>query len=170
MSIVGRTYPPSRPYEVGAEKIREFATAIGETGPLHHDAEAARAAGYPNVVAPPTFAIVLGQRIRELGLLRAIGAGTGQVAVADMGDYPLATQANQDRAEVVVIASGYARVQTIEGTIVFGPVAIPGGGLGGLPTVADFDVGLSLLLSDETLVGTSEEALIFSISKTFDIK
>lgn len=37
-------------------------------------------------------------------------------------------------------------------------------------TVADFDVGLSLLLSDETLVGTSEEALIFSISKTFDIK
>ena len=37
-------------------------------------------------------------------------------------------------------------------------------------SVADFDVGLSLLLSDETLVGTSEEALIFSISKTFDIK
>jgi len=60
MSIVGRTYPPRRPYEVGAEKIREFATAIGEYGPLHHDAEAARVAGYDNVVAPPTFAIVLG--------------------------------------------------------------------------------------------------------------
>ncbi len=60
MSIVGRTYPPRHPYEVGVEKVREFATAIGETGPLHHDAEAARSAGYANVVAPPTFAIVLG--------------------------------------------------------------------------------------------------------------
>ncbi len=37
-------------------------------------------------------------------------------------------------------------------------------------SVADFDVGLSLLYSDDTLVGTSEEALIFSIGKTFDIK
>jgi acyl dehydratase len=60
MSIVGRTYPPRRPYEVGAEKIREFATAIGESGPLHHDSAAAHAAGYAGVVAPPTFAIVLG--------------------------------------------------------------------------------------------------------------
>ena len=36
-------------------------------------------------------------------------------------------------------------------------------------SVADFDVGLSLLYSDDTLVGTSEEALIFSLGKTFDI-
>lgn len=69
------------------------------------------------------------------------GAGLdhGQVAVADFGDWPLASQGGLDRAEVVVISSGYARVQTIEGTIIFGPVAIPGGGLGGAPTVADFD-------------------------------
>ncbi len=63
----------------------------------------------------------------------------GQVAVADMGDFPLASQGNADRAEVVVISAGTARVQTIEGTVVFGPVAIPGGGTGGAPTIADFD-------------------------------
>lgn len=62
----------------------------------------------------------------------------GQVAVADLGDWPLASLGG-DRAEVVVISSGYARVQTIEGTVVFGPVALPGGGSGGLPTIADFD-------------------------------
>jgi acyl dehydratase len=58
-SFVGRTYPPSAPYQVGREKIREFATAIGATDPLHHDPDAARAAGHADVVAPPTFPIVL---------------------------------------------------------------------------------------------------------------
>ena len=63
----------------------------------------------------------------------------GQVAVADFGNFPLASQGNQDRAEVAVISAGTARVQTIEGTVVFGPFPIPGGGSGGLPTIADFD-------------------------------
>ena len=63
----------------------------------------------------------------------------GQVAVADMGDYPLASFGGLDRVEVVVVSSGQVRVQTLEGTVVFGPVAIPGGGTGGPPTIADFD-------------------------------
>ncbi|WP_117212604.1 MaoC family dehydratase N-terminal domain-containing protein [Allorhizocola rhizosphaerae] len=58
-SFVGRSYPPTAPYQVGREKVREFATAIGATDPLHFDPEAAKAAGYPDVVAPPTFPIVL---------------------------------------------------------------------------------------------------------------
>ena len=58
-TLVGRSYPPSAVYEVGREKIAEFAAAIGETDPVHRDAEAARAAGHPDVIAPPTFAIVL---------------------------------------------------------------------------------------------------------------
>jgi acyl dehydratase len=58
-SFIGRTYPPTAPYQVGREKVREFATAIGSTDPLHFDPEAAKAAGYPDVVAPPTFPIVL---------------------------------------------------------------------------------------------------------------
>ncbi len=68
-----------------------------------------------------------------------VGLSRGQVAVADFGDWPLASQGGQDRAEVVVISTGFARVQTIEGDVIFGPVAIPGGGMGGAPTVADFD-------------------------------
>jgi acyl dehydratase len=57
--LVGRSYPPSAVYEVGRGKIAEFATAIGAADPVHRDADAARAAGYPDVIAPPTFAIVL---------------------------------------------------------------------------------------------------------------
>src|SRR5690349_19599336 len=57
--LVGRSYPPSAVYEVGRAKIAEFATAIGDDSPLYRDAEAARAAGHPDVIAPPTFAIVL---------------------------------------------------------------------------------------------------------------
>ncbi|HEY8582638.1 MAG TPA: MaoC family dehydratase N-terminal domain-containing protein [Capillimicrobium sp.] len=54
---VGKTYPPTT-YAVGREKIREYAHAIGETSPLCLDVEAARAAGYADVVAPPMFAVV----------------------------------------------------------------------------------------------------------------
>jgi acyl dehydratase len=44
---------------VGRAKIAEFATAIGADSPLHHDIDAARVAGHPDVVAPPTFGIVV---------------------------------------------------------------------------------------------------------------
>jgi acyl dehydratase len=54
---VGKEFPPSV-YAVGREKIREYANAVGETNPLHLDPEAARAAGYADVVAPPMFAVV----------------------------------------------------------------------------------------------------------------
>ncbi|MFE0810219.1 MaoC family dehydratase N-terminal domain-containing protein [Streptomyces sp. NPDC058848] len=54
-SFVGRTYPPTAPYEVGREKIREFAEAVGDANPAYTDAEAAKALGHPDVIAPPTF-------------------------------------------------------------------------------------------------------------------
>jgi acyl dehydratase len=56
---IGKTYPPSL-YAVGREKVKEFALATGETNPLYLDHEAARAAGYRDVVAPPMFAVVYG--------------------------------------------------------------------------------------------------------------
>lgn len=56
-AAVGKTYP-SYLYAVGREKVREYANAVGETDPLHLDPEAARAAGYADVVAPPMFAVV----------------------------------------------------------------------------------------------------------------
>ena len=58
-ALVGRSYPPSAVYEVGRAKIAEFAAAVGATDRVHHDVEAARAAGHADVIAPPTFAIVV---------------------------------------------------------------------------------------------------------------
>ena len=60
-TAIGKTYPPST-YAVGREKVREYAYAVGETLPLHLDPEAARAAGFADVVAPPMFAVVYAGR------------------------------------------------------------------------------------------------------------
>lgn len=57
--LVGRVFPPTDPYLVGREKVREFARAVFATDPSHTDPEAARALGYADVVAPPTFAMVI---------------------------------------------------------------------------------------------------------------
>jgi acyl dehydratase len=95
------------PYEVGREKIREFADAIGDPNPVHRDARAARAVGYPDVIAPPTFAFIISMKANnviindpELGLdytrvvhgdqsfshRRPIRAGDRLVAVAHVDD------------------------------------------------------------------------------------
>ena len=60
--FAGRTYPPSGPYAVDAAMLSAFAEAVGSTDPVHHSAEAARAAGYRDVIAPPTFAVSLAQQ------------------------------------------------------------------------------------------------------------
>ena len=54
---VGKTFPPTL-YAVGREKVKEYALAVGETNPVHLDHEAARKAGYADVVAPPMFCVV----------------------------------------------------------------------------------------------------------------
>lgn len=56
-NAVGKQYEPVE-YEVGSEKIREFAAAVGEESPVHRDRTAAAAAGFRDVVAPPMFAVV----------------------------------------------------------------------------------------------------------------
>ncbi len=61
-AIAGREYPAAPVYEVGREKIAEFAAAVGSEDPAHRDPRAARELGYPDVVAPPTFAILVAQR------------------------------------------------------------------------------------------------------------
>ena len=58
-SFVGKQYPPTPPYEVGREKIRELADAIGDPNPAYRDRDAAVELGHPDVIAPPTFPIVL---------------------------------------------------------------------------------------------------------------
>ena len=57
--LVGRAFPPTAPYLVGREKVREFARAVFATDPQHTDPAAAQALGYADVVAPPTFAMVI---------------------------------------------------------------------------------------------------------------
>jgi acyl dehydratase len=56
-SAKGKTYPPHE-YEVGREKIREYAQAVGEDNPVYFDRDAASAAGFRDVAAPPMFAVV----------------------------------------------------------------------------------------------------------------
>ncbi|MEO7447377.1 MAG: MaoC family dehydratase N-terminal domain-containing protein [Humibacillus sp.] len=59
----GREYPPTEPYQVSAAKIREFAEAVGGTDPEHVDADVARSRGYADVIAPPTFAVLIAQQV-----------------------------------------------------------------------------------------------------------
>lgn len=58
-SFIGRRYPPTPRYRVSREKIREFADALSDANPAYRSAEAARELGYADVIAPPTFLIVL---------------------------------------------------------------------------------------------------------------
>jgi acyl dehydratase len=53
---------PAATYEVGAEKIREFADAVGAANPVHHDHAAAKEAGFRDLVAPPMFCVVYSAR------------------------------------------------------------------------------------------------------------
>ncbi|WP_156760221.1 FAS1-like dehydratase domain-containing protein [Microbacterium karelineae] len=57
--LASREFPPTPAYLVGREKVREFARAVFATAPQHTDVEAARAQGHADVVAPPTFAMVI---------------------------------------------------------------------------------------------------------------
>lgn len=75
--LVGRAFPPTSPYLVGREKVREFARAVFADAPQHTDVEAARALGYADVVAPPTFAIV----IQELTLQQLMSTPDSGIAL-----------------------------------------------------------------------------------------
>jgi acyl dehydratase len=57
--LAGREFPPTPPYDVGRSQIAAFADAIGADDPTHRDPSAAQAAGHPDVIAPPTFPIVV---------------------------------------------------------------------------------------------------------------
>jgi acyl dehydratase len=67
--LVGRAFAPTAPYLVGREKVREFARAVFADAPQHTDPAAARALGYADVVAPPTFAMV----VQDLTLQQLLG-------------------------------------------------------------------------------------------------
>ena len=132
---IGKTYPPTL-YAVGREKVKEYAAAVGEHNPLHLDHEAARAAGFADVVAPPMFAVVYtsraimpalfdpevgidfahlvhgGQEFRWGPLVVAGDEITTTTTIADvaqrgeMGFYVFSTESRNQRDEVVCTACG----------------------------------------------------------------
>jgi hypothetical protein len=79
---------------------------------------------------------------KSWGLLRQTDQPRGQVAVADFGTYGASSNDRSTRdglPELAVVSNGTIRVQTPEGRVILGPTGLPGGGVGGAPTVADFD-------------------------------
>ncbi len=64
-AFIGRCYPLAGTYQVAREKVRDFAEAIGDDDPLYLSPDAARARGYSDVLAPPTFAIILALRAQD---------------------------------------------------------------------------------------------------------
>ena len=101
-AYAGKTYPPAPPYLVGREKIREFAVAIGADDPVYLDPEAARAAGHPDVIAPPTFLTVLGFRL-----------GVGPIGDSDLGlNYALVVHGEQKYVHHRPVRAGDVLTQT----------------------------------------------------------
>ncbi|MFC9983887.1 MaoC family dehydratase N-terminal domain-containing protein [Microbacterium keratanolyticum] len=76
--LVGRTFPPTPSYLVGREKVREFARAVFADAPQHFDVAAAQSLGYADVVAPPTFAMV----IQDLTLQQLLGEADSGIVLA----------------------------------------------------------------------------------------
>jgi acyl dehydratase len=60
--LLDTAFEPTEPYVVGREKVRDYASAVFATAAIHHDVDAAIAAGYLDVVAPPTFPIVIQEK------------------------------------------------------------------------------------------------------------
>ena len=60
--LVDVAFDPVPAYLVGREKIREFAAATHVTDPQHTDVKVARGRGYADIVAPPTFPIVIQEK------------------------------------------------------------------------------------------------------------
>lgn len=126
-ALVGKSYPASEPYEVGREKVREFADAIGDANPAYRDRSAAEALGHSDVVAPPTFLTVLGYR-------------TGAAVVGDPE-----------------LGLDYSRVVHGEQRFVHHRPVRPGDVLVGVPTVTDIRAaGRNELLTITSEIGTTD--------------
>ena len=122
---IGRTFEPSEPYEVSRVKIAEFADAIGDPNPLYRDRAAAQAAGYADVIAPPTFAIV-------------ISMASAAQAVADPG-----------------LGLNYAMVVHGEQRFEYSRQLMAGDVVTAQPTISDIkEAGRNVLMTTETQIRT----------------
>jgi len=110
---VGRVSGPSEPYEVSRVKIADFADAIGEPSELCRSKEAAQKAGYPDVIAPPTFAIVIS--MKSTAVLQADpGLGLDYSMVVH-GEQSFAYSRPLHAGDVVVATSTVESIRVIGG-------------------------------------------------------
>lgn len=134
---VGRRYPPTEPYHVGREHVHYFARAIGDANPYCHDPEVARAAGYPDVVAPPTF-------------LTALSFRRPNEALADPG-----------------LGLDYSRVVHGEQRFVLHRPVVAGDDLVATPTITDIrDAGRNELLTVELDIATTAGEPVATAAQT----
>jgi acyl dehydratase len=144
-ALVGRTYPPSRPYEVGREKIREFADAIGDPHPAYRDPEAAKALGHPDVIAPPTFPIVF-----------SLAAAGVAIADPDVGiDYSRVVHGEQRFAYSRPLRPGDRLVSTVQIT---GARTAAGNDILTVECSASTEEGEHVVTATSTLVARAAEA------------
>jgi acyl dehydratase len=133
----GRAFAASPPYEVSRVKISEFAAAIGDPNPLYRDRAAATAAGYPDVIAPPTFAIVISMA----------AAGT---AVADPG-----------------LGLNYAMVVHGEQRFDYARPLMAGDVVTAQPTITEIrDAGRNVMLTTSTEIRTTAGELVCTAVST----
>ncbi len=136
----------------GSPEILRQGLVFDSSGRLRDESLAglAYSAGYFGVAvdvdADSRVELVVGSGVYEWSgttwtpeLWSAGGTAIGHVALADFGDFPGTNAWAPITPEVVVVSAGTVRVQTLDGTLLFGPVTLPGGGSGGPPTVGDFD-------------------------------
>jgi acyl dehydratase len=134
---VGRVFPASEPYEVSRVKIAEFASAIGDDNPVYRDAAAAKAAGHPDVIAPPTFAIVISMA----------AAGT---AMADPG-----------------LGLNYAMVVHGEQRFTYLRPLTAGDAVTAQPTITEIrDIGRNVMLTTSTEIRTLTGELVCTAEST----
>ncbi len=129
--FAGRTFGVSEPYEVSRIKIADFATAIGDPNPVYRDRVAALAAGHPDVIAPPTFAIV-------------ISMASAGMALADPG-----------------LGLNYAMVVHGEQRFEYTRPIVAGDVLTAQPTITEIrDAGRNVMLTTSTEIRTAEGELV----------
>ena len=112
-ALLGAIFEPTEAYVVGREKVREFASALFATAPIHHDVDAAIAAGYSDVVAPPTFPIVIQEKTLQQ-LLSHPGAGIDFSRVVH-GDQKFDYQRPLVAGDEVVATIRVTKIQSLGG-------------------------------------------------------
>ena len=113
LELLDTVFEPTVLYVVGREKVREFASAVFATAPIHHDVNAAIAAGYSDVVAPPTFPIVIQEKTLQQ-LLSHPGAGIDFSRVVH-GDQKFEYQRPMVAGDEVVATLRVTKIQSLGG-------------------------------------------------------